>query len=462
MKPIYITLLIISIGMLVHFSIMAQLPKGWEIVDRRESIYQENYLKIGCPDSMNCMIWIDLSVNGFDGQAFRRSTDGGQTWKTVFEEAGYEKKNGDWVILPTVNMISYPNEKLFIAAGDSGLIIRTTDRGETWKKSFLDKDLHLSRLYMLDEKYGMIVACPYDDLICKIMFTYDGGISWVEKEIPGNMGFYEFDIINRNLIYSPISIQGLKRRRFLLKIHDDWASWDTLQLPKDVFTANLDFINEKEGWIAGGYKSDTCSITTQQIYYTSDGGETWIKQRDTHRTCRVISDIKMYDNKFGIGQSCAALVVLTSDGGNTWEENFLEDVDPETTYFNCITSVQAPTANTAFACYDGSTIYKYTGPPVDVEEPRGDASGGIRLSPNPAGEYIEIRVPESLRVNPTDGKEGEIKIYNTMGECVMNYELRITNYEKERIDVSGLPPGMYYMSVNNGKEMLYGSFIVIR
>jgi hypothetical protein len=34
--------------------------------------------------------------------------------------------------------------------------------------------------------------------------------------------------------------------------------------------------------------------------------------------------------------------------------------------------------------------------------------------------------------------------------------------EGERIDASALSPGLYFISINNGKEMLTGSFIVMK
>jgi hypothetical protein len=85
---------------------------------------------------------------------------------------------------------------------------------------------------------------------------------------------------------------------------------------------------------------------------------------------------------------------------------------------------------------------------------------GITISPNPASDYIEInlgRWTPSVRWSPSD-----LTIYNSLGECVINYELGITNYEKERIDISALSPGLYFIIINNGKEILTGSFIVMR
>jgi|GEM_PF-4105002 len=78
----------------------------------------------------------------------------------------------------------------------------------------------------------------------------------------------------------------------------------------------------------------------------------------------------------------------------------------------------------------------------------------IYISPNPASEYIEIFV----------GANGcssvhEIKIFNTFGQSVINYELAISNnVENLRIDVSQMPVGMYYVSIENK----FAKFVVLR
>ena len=70
------------------------------------------------------------------------------------------------------------------------------------------------------------------------------------------------------------------------------------------------------------------------------------------------------------------------------------------------------------------------------------------ISPNPASEYIEINLD---RWSPS-----EIKIYNTFGENVINYEFRISNYNKTRIDISRLPNGMYFLNCGGNVK----SFII--
>jgi hypothetical protein len=63
------------------------------------------------------------------------------------------------------------------------------------------------------------------------------------------------------------------------------------------------------------------------------------------------------------------------------------------------------------------------------------------ISPNPASDYIYINVGNWLACSLQE----DLKIYNTLGECVINYELRNTNYGTERIDISALSPGVYFV-----------------
>jgi len=93
---------------------------------------------------------------------------------------------------------------------------------------------------------------------------------------------------------------------------------------------------------------------------------------------------------------------------------------------------------------DDWAIYSEDCSTVGVDEEI-NVSNDISISPNPASDYIEINLE---RWSPSSGwTPSEIQIYNSLGECVINYELRITNYEKERIDISSLPPGMYYLKI---------------
>jgi hypothetical protein len=55
----------------------------------------------------------------------------------------------------------------------------------------------------------------------------------------------------------------------------------------------------------------------------------------------------------------------------------------------------------------------------------------------------------------------DLKIYNSLGECVLS-PLAFGEGPGVRLDISALTQGVYFLRLNNGKEMLNESFIVMR
>jgi|GEM_PF-5265205 len=80
----------------------------------------------------------------------------------------------------------------------------------------------------------------------------------------------------------------------------------------------------------------------------------------------------------------------------------------------------------------------------------------ITISPNPAGEYIEIAL-SSPRLKPWVGGVDAIKIFNLLGECVLSVAQTFPSVDSGqtgmsdllRIDVSGLPAGVYFVRVGD-------------
>jgi hypothetical protein len=71
----------------------------------------------------------------------------------------------------------------------------------------------------------------------------------------------------------------------------------------------------------------------------------------------------------------------------------------------------------------------------------------LQISPNPAYDFINVFVGAGSEPALT----GDVKIYNLLGEILTTPSLRDTppwkGGEKVRIDVSGLPPGMYFVGI---------------
>ncbi|MCL5991535.1 MAG: T9SS type A sorting domain-containing protein [Bacteroidetes bacterium] len=73
----------------------------------------------------------------------------------------------------------------------------------------------------------------------------------------------------------------------------------------------------------------------------------------------------------------------------------------------------------------------------------------IGIYPNSATDYIEITNPLNC---------SEIRIYNTLSECVVAVETGLRPVSSERIDISGLPAGVYYIRIGNS----INKFMVVR
>lgn len=77
---------------------------------------------------------------------------------------------------------------------------------------------------------------------------------------------------------------------------------------------------------------------------------------------------------------------------------------------------------------------------TDVKEYANDNKSDIIIAPNPANDYIEIHTA-GHKIN-----SDEINIYNAIGERVLVYH---TLQNANKIDISNLPKGFYYLKIGN-------------
>jgi hypothetical protein len=75
------------------------------------------------------------------------------------------------------------------------------------------------------------------------------------------------------------------------------------------------------------------------------------------------------------------------------------------------------------------------------------------ISPNPASDYIEINLDNAILSEAKD-----LKIYNTMGECVFTLTPALSEGEGVRINISHLPLGLYFINIGDNTY----KFVVIR
>ncbi|MBE2188870.1 MAG: T9SS type A sorting domain-containing protein [Desulfobulbaceae bacterium] len=106
-----------------------------------------------------------------------------------------------------------------------------------------------------------------------------------------------------------------------------------------------------------------------------------------------------------------------------------------------------------FCGYSITDTIKIDVQPKTSTSVKSDYSTSLTVFPNPASEYITITKP-SKGFEPSEGSE--IKIFNTLGECV----IELTDVQHlgdvghlQRIDVSNLPRGVYYLRIGSRTQM---------
>jgi len=79
----------------------------------------------------------------------------------------------------------------------------------------------------------------------------------------------------------------------------------------------------------------------------------------------------------------------------------------------------------------------------------------INVYPNPTKEYINIDL-----INEIDVTSSQMKLYTNKGEMILRTEL---NHKANKIDISSIPPGIYYYEIlANEKRLLVDKIIVIK
>jgi photosystem II stability/assembly factor-like uncharacterized protein len=218
-----------------------------------------------------------VPIRGFDlldaqlgwlwrGDDLHWSEDGGATWRQITPGNGtaalaavhFANPGAGWALIAPA-----PNPAQAVA---SILLARTTDSGETWQFAALPQELAgalvaAKSLYVipLDASRGWIAAAlPTSSNFSRgaLWYTADGGVTWQQRELPLGEAPY--------------------------------------------------FVDEEEGWLAGGPRGD-------ELWRTSDGGATW-QQQALPRTPHAGEQLRVYTPLVTQDGAARLLPILVRNG----------------------------------------------------------------------------------------------------------------------------------------------------
>ena len=397
--------------------------------------------------------WIDLQSN-----ALLHTTNGGANWNVVIPNStdiaygenapssrlSFINSSVGWalkslgtsdsdsqgaVLYKTINSgVSWQRKVLSTTAGDIGIqvqfinatfgwvlifnantkiptLLKTTDGGTTWLPlsiSWLPSD-HAGISYYVDAYNGWAFSYnPFSNLPpITIYKTTDGGTNWTSQYTDNTSGSFE------NMQFTDINhgwIVGKNGKIF--KTINGGTTWTIVTNPLILSTYSFSavfFINNDEGWIAGGE-----SGSPKKIFKTTDGGVTWSTQ-----------DLPVQYTVLGL---------------SFWDANH----------------------GWAISDYDSSSLPPTIGEIISYSVPLGVndniAKNKIIIFPNPSNGrfYIDIKEVNSKM---------RLEIFNVWGQKIQK-EVNLKQSTNE-IDLSSYSKGVYFIKINDG-ENNYAEKIVIQ
>jgi len=221
------------------------------------------------------------------------------------------------------------------------IFLYTDNGGEVWQTKNAPTVTYASGLDFLDENYGMISG---DNLI---FYTLDGCNTWHQGTTHPNSYLGNVKIINNNKAF----LLGGQGQGTLLKSSDGGDTWFTINsnttgnLEQIVFkdqsngliTANSgpsiittdggenwNSINYNFDWLNDGafYGNDDIALASySKIYISKDGGQTWT-EKIVASSGTYVSSISFKDSLNGTAVGETGLLLNTTDGGDTWNQQF--------------------------------------------------------------------------------------------------------------------------------------------
>jgi photosystem II stability/assembly factor-like uncharacterized protein len=360
-----------------------------------------------------------------------KTTDQGETWQNV--ENNIEKNILDFEIISVDTLIAVTT---IYDGSFNGSLLKSTDGGISWEEKYVVEG-YLRHVQFLNSSKGFFCGSR------ELFMTTDGGETWEEVFNVLQNGFQSgsvssFDMIDDSIGYAVGKGKLLGPNNstisFLLKTVDGGETWEIMNQYDDWFE-RIDFVNEQHGYI-------TTDIRT---YRTTDGGITW----DTLSNIAGVSGISIpSENKiitvnhpdFYLGMTPNEYAVsISEDSGDSWDGEFKVGPHLDAVFFL--------SESIGFVAGDRSVILKteHGGGEFPENYPGGTIvsnateliEDSIKIYPNPVGDKLYFKDLANLN-------SWSYKITSLNAQTLMEGRLN-----EAELDVSDLAKGVYIITLKS-------------
>ncbi len=471
------------IWLIIFFSSIeiAQSKKmTWRLILKRLNTF---VMKVDVLDSLDAMALLD-----FEGFCeVYNSTDGGRYWNEVYSEDWNHGDPPEHYPRPQQAYdLSHPSKNYVYIQFDLGQIRRSKDNGKTYDTIIVapipnPKKEVISGFEMYDSLVGacgllryMPDGSPYA-FTDVILFTEDGWDTWQTIKLDSILGFP----IGINGGYGNNSIKFFSKEHwgfingrtdtdsYFIFTKDKGKTWQTSnelishkQNDKiSLYLSSIFFLDEKLGWIAASERINIGDQRADIIFKTTDGGETWeLNYLNDKPPVMGLQDIEFKDEMNGIAVGAWGKILRTNDGGITWVQEYAENHEinmagnpvMHVNYFG--TKPIISTRGGGFLFWQEREDEGY----IDNND-----NAYTKVYPNPAKTNVSI----DFIVEPENLPNVTLELYNLTGilQSKLDYNVDYNDSNGQgtlNCNIENIPNGYYIIVIDNGKRKVAKPFIV--
>jgi|GEM_PF-5115180 len=384
--------------------------------------------------------------------------------------------------IPPMRRIHFLDSTNGLALSESSnpLLSRTTNGGLTWNNQCIDIPKP-SELAFWDSQKGLITSSVAD----YVLLTTDGGYSWVQPVMNNSV---PLELASWGSSSHAYAVKGNK----LMKSTDGGFTWNPLpDLPNTYETNAMHFISQDTGIVAVRLATD---IWDQVILRTDDGGMNWRVQYSNLNSYPTgfVAALDFPSKMVGYGLGSKDLTLKTTDGGISWTQiaaptipywgnkdwidvkfqnelvgfrscnhkvsltvngghNWTSVIDKSHGNFQ---SLSIPDSLHTYVVFNEG-LYKRKVEPIIINSEKPTFLSTLKVFPIPARK--ELHLKSAL----TNGGPYNIRIRDLQGHTLKADSGVLTNRFLDRtISLTGLKPGIYFLSLEFDGEMISKKIIV--
>ncbi|NOX64194.1 MAG: DNRLRE domain-containing protein, partial [Chloroflexi bacterium] len=265
--------------------------------------------------------------NGARAWWIRHSADG----------LSFQRSAGDFGPYAHLYDAAYPSKDVIYAVGDESAVGISTDRGETWRWMSLRPDGDES-----SNPYFLAVSCT-DEQTCwvggrygRVYKTADGGRTWTAQLLPGGgRPVYDIQMVTDQIGYVGSNFDGAGKNG-LFYTEDGGETWIASGADGTNPGVDISMVNPTDGWMA---------VRNFSYRYTTNAGRYWRRVINTDLAQGIYIAVQALDDDQDgavdkvwlagcqgplVNEECqpAGKVVYSEDAGATWTYQALPDDAP--------------------------------------------------------------------------------------------------------------------------------------